>query len=250
MKELLKYKTALLITGLVVVVLTALTLFRVLPAIKAAKSTAQNIVALEQETTAGIAWNNPELQEKVKEIHWLEQQLSLAKSDSLNLWINLQDSVVQVHLKGIVLLESEILKQFPDDFIQSKSFGAHLHLSSATAIVNEVSNLPKKPVKKVKAPKSEDEVVSVSHDTVPLPALFWKFQTENNLEVVITGVKLNADSTQAEIPNKDIFKYRFEAFKENPFPKNYRPTLFIWLNDTDARAIYRAIPEKGKVVLH
>jgi hypothetical protein len=156
---------------------------------------------------------------------------------------------VQVQLKGTVLLEAQILQQDPVQFISAPEYPAYINLTSGSEIVSENSNIPKKPIKKVKAPKNENEATGFQHDTIPVPPLVWKFRLDNEIEVVITGVALNKDSVLVFTPQKDRVRYRFDELKENVRPKNYVPTLYLWLNDTEAKAIYRAIPEKGKVVL-
>jgi hypothetical protein len=174
--------------------------------------------------------------------------LQLAKSDSLNLGINLSDSIVQVQLRGTVLLQAKIQKQIPAKFFEDLNYGTYLDFTKIASVIEEQATIVKRPVKRVQAPKNEDEAAKVKHDTIPDPLLVWQFKLDNNIDVVITGIGLGADSLVANNYNKDIFNYSTEYFKKNLFPKTYIPTLFIWLNDNDAKALYRAIPEKGKVV--
>ena len=244
-----KYKTGITLTLIVFGILVIVSLLRLLPAINVAKdAAAKKTLTTEENTNTYQGWQFPEIQQKLKELHWLEEQLLLAKSDSLTLGINLLDSVVRVQLKGNVLLEAEILKQYPGKFISSPDFPAYLNLAATSKIVSEKSSIPKKPIKNVKAPKNENEVTGHTPDTIPVPPLVWKFQLDNEMEVVISGVTLNNDSTQF-FPDRYLVKYSFEKMKSNLYPKTYLPVLYIWLDDKDAKAIYRAIPEMGKVVL-
>lgn len=72
--------------------------------------------------------------------------------------------------------------------------------------------------------------------------------SSNCLQIVINGVLPGPDSTLNVQKNKDVIAYRFKHAFDNPFAKNYSPVLFLWLNDTDAKAIYRALPEKAKFI--
>jgi hypothetical protein len=162
--------------------------------------------------------------------------------------INLSDSIVQVQLRGTVLLQAKIQKQIPAKFFEDLNYGTYLDFTKIASVIEEQATIVKRPVKRVQAPKNEDEAAKVKHDTIPDPLLVWQFKLDNNIDVVITGIGLGADSLVANNYNKDIFNYSTEYFKKNLFPKTYIPTLFIWLNDNDAKALYRAIPEKGKVV--
>ena len=246
---LIKYLAGFIITIVVLIILSALTIVRYINAGNAVKLAISEKTLNFAETDVNDAgWNIPEIEQKKKEVHWLEQQLMLAKSDSLNLGINLTDSTVQVQLKGTVLLQADILKQLPEYFIESPNYAAYLDFTAISRIVQEQSTSVKRPVKKVKAPKNENEVKEVKHDTVPELPIVWQFVLDNKIEVVITGVGLGQDSLLSMNFENDFLKYNIEKTKANWLPKTYTPTLYIWLEDKDAKAIYRAIPGNGRVV--
>ncbi|HPE74448.1 MAG TPA: hypothetical protein P5210_03230 [Draconibacterium sp.] len=244
-----KYKFGFIAAIAVFVILSAFTVVRFIQAEKAVKlAIDEKKINFAETNVDNAGWNIPEIQKKEKEVHWMEQQLLLAKTDSLNLGINLADSTVQVLLKGTVLLQANILKQLPEHFSDFSNYPAYLDFTSVSKIVKEQSTSVKRPVKKVRAPKNENEVQEVKHDTIPEAPIIWQFVLNNNIEIVITGVGLGKDSLMEMNFNKDILKYKFEKLKENVIPKTYMPTLYIWLNDKDAKAIYRAIPGNGRVV--
>jgi len=245
----IKYKAGFITITVIFVLLLAFTVTRYLIAVKTVEKAAQEKLAqIPENEINDTGWNIPEIQELKKEVHLLERHLQLAKSDSLNLGINLSDSIVQVQLRGTVLLQAKIHKQIPSNFFEDLNYGTYLDFTKIASVIEEQATIVKRPVKRVQAPKNEDEAAKVKHDTIPDPLLVWQFKLDNNIEVVITGIGLGADSLVANNYNKDIFNYSTEYFKKNIFPKTYIPTLFIWLNDNDAKALYRAIPEKGKVV--
>ncbi len=250
MKEiLLKYKAGFIILSVVLVLLTVITAVRYVKAMNAVRAAIEvKMTVIPDEEIHDAGWNIPEIREKKKEINWLERQLLLAKSDSLTLGISLNDSIVQVQLKGTVLVQAKMMKQHPLHFFDSLNFGAYHDFTRITTIVEEQSTIPKKPIKKVQAPKNENEVQVVKHDTIPDPLLIWKFSLDNRINVIITGVGLNKDSIVDFQYKKNMYTYNYNNLKKNLLPENYIPTLYIWLNDKDAKSIYRAIPEKGKVV--
>ncbi|GAB1454392.1 hypothetical protein MASR2M47_44480 [Draconibacterium sp.] len=245
----IKYKVGFIATIAVLVILSGITILRFIKAEEAVKLAISEKTLNFAETDVNDAgWNIPEIEQKKKQLHWVEQQLLLAKSDSLNLGIDLTDSTVQVLLKGTVLLQANILKQYPEHFIESPNYAAYLDFTAISKIVQEQSTSIKRPVKRVKAPKNESEVQKVEHDTVPEAPIIWQFVLNNNIEVVITGVGLGQDSLLNMNFKNDILKYNIEKIKTNWLPKTYMPTLYIWLDDKDAKAIYRAIPGNGRVV--
>jgi hypothetical protein len=203
-----------------------------------------NVVEKPDETL----WQNAEAQVLQKEIYWLEQQLVLAKSDSISLGINLTDSIVQVQLKGTILFQAKILQQTPVNFMNLLNEDAYLAFARINRIEKEFANIPKRPVKKVVAPKNESEVIEVKHDSIPEVTLNWKFLVENNINVVINGAQMNEDSLFQVNASRDVLKYRNFEFIQQVIPNSYSPTLFLWVNDKEAKAIYRAIPENGKVI--
>jgi len=250
MKELLiKYKAGFIITVLVFTILLAGTIARYTMAIKASEAAAaEELKDIPEDQINDAGWNIPEIQQKKKEVHWLERYLNLAKSDSINLGINLADSTIQVQLKGTVLFQVKMKKQYPAQLFDNLNYGTYLDFTKIARIVNEQSTIVKRPVKKVQAPKNEDEASKVKHDTIPDPLIVWQFQLDNQIKIVITGIGLTKDSLEDFRYNNDLLKYSVTNLKENILPKKYIPTLYIWLEDKDAKAIYRAIPEKGKVV--
>lgn len=248
-KIFIKYKVGFIVVIAIFVLLLAFTLTRFIKGINLVDQVLnEKLATIPLEELNDASWNNTEIQQKKKEVNSIEQMLLLAKSDSLNLGINLADSSLLVQLKGTILLQAKILKQYPIPFLQSLNFGAYDDLTKITSIVEEQSTIIKRPVKKVQAPKNENEVTDVKHDTIPSPLLVWKIKLKNQIEIVITGVGMNKDSLLDLNYNKDMLKYNIADLKKNVMPKVYIPTLYLWLSDKDAKAIYRAIPEKGKVV--
>lgn len=244
-----KYKVGFIIVIVVIIAFSGITAFRFIKAENAVKlAISEKTLNFAETDVNDTGWNIPEVEQKKKEVHWMEQQLLLAKSDSLNLGINLADSTIQVQLKGTVLLQAIILKQLPAHFIEKPNYAAYLDFTAISKIIDEQSTSVKRPVKKVQAPKNENEVKEVKHDTIPESPIIWKFTLDNEIEVVITGVGLGQDSLLDMNFKNDILRYNIEKLKNNLLPKAYMPTLYIWLDDKDAKAIYRAIPKNGRVV--
>ncbi len=250
MKEFIKrYKFGFIAFFTVLVIMLAITVFRYMKSMEAVDKAVNKKLSLIPEAEINDAgWNSPEIQEKKKEVHWLERHLTLAKSDSLNLGINLADSIVQVQLKGTVLFQAKIQKQNPAQFYNELNYGTYLDFTKIARISDEQANILKRPLKRIQAPKNEDEAAKIKHDSIPDPLLVWKFKLDNQIEVVITGIGLNKDSVADLRFDEDMLRYNVEKVKQKWVTEHYIPTLYIWLNDKDAKAIYRAIPEKGKVV--
>lgn len=194
-------------------------------------------------------WSNAEFQNLIKEKLWLEQQLLLAKSDSFSLGINLKDSVVQVQLKGTVIFQTKILDQSPSRFYMNTGKETYFNVFGEVARINSgKANISKRPIKKVLAPPVGTEKEITKTDTTAAERISWNFTTNNQIQFVIYGVGQNPDSTFNVKRNKDLFNYRLKTGFSSPFSKNYTTTLFLWINDNDAKSIYRALPEQSKFI--
>jgi len=250
MKEILKkYRFGFIGFIIILVTLTGVTVFRYIISMEAVdNAVTEKLSTIPEEKINDSGWNISEIQEKKKEVHWLERHLVLAKSDSLNLGINLTDNIVQVQLKGTVLFQAKIQKQSPEHFFDNLNYGTYLDFTKIARIKEEQATIEKRPLKRIQAPKNEEEAAKIKHDTISDPLLIWKFKLDNKIEVVITGIGLNKDSVVDLRDKEDLLRYNVERLKQNWLSENYIPTLYIWLNDKDAKALYRAIPERGKVV--
>lgn len=243
-------KRLLIIVGIVWAVLLALFVVRLYLSVDLAGESAKRLNlnhAIAENVTSG--WDDMEVRNLNKEIIWLEQQVLLSKSDSFSIGINLQDSIVQVQLKGAVLLQSKILKQKRNHFLDEINQNTYLNIfGHASLIEAEVANLPKKPIKKVMAPGSDSIKTEVESDTIKVERLNWQFHTSNNINVVINGVQLSNDSVINVPERRDILKYQMYETLHGIIPRDYSPTLFLWLNDIEAKTIYRALPANAKVI--
>jgi hypothetical protein len=229
--------------------LFAVTAYRYIQSMEAVdKAVSEKLSTIPENELNDAGWNITEIQDKKKEVHWLERNLVLAKYDSLNLGINLTDSIVQVQLKGTVLFQAKIKNQSPAHFFDELNYGTYLDFTKIARITEEEATIQKRPLKRVQAPKNEEEAAKIKHDSIPDPLLVWKFKLDNKIKVVITGIGLNKDSLIDLRYQEELFRYNAEKLKQNWLSADdYIPTLYIWLNDKDAKAVYRAIPERGKV---
>lgn len=203
---------------------------------------------LNNQVKNSPGWNEYEPRQLKKDIFWYEQLLSLAKTDSIYLAVDLKDSLVQIGLKGFNMVQTKILHQRHSDFLTHLNEETYRHFTAVNPMIYEAACIPKRDVKKVIAFSDNEESLDDQKEPASDKPLFWSFTTGSNLRVVITGVKLSADSSFLLQPLQDIVKYRFQEFIREPAPEKYNPTVYLWLCDKDAKAMYRAVPPGGKVL--
>jgi hypothetical protein len=97
------------------------------------------------------------------------------------------------------------------------------------------------------APKDSSEV-QTKIDTLKEARFEWRMNIENKFNVVINCVVFNEDSVKEIKRFEDIYRFRKDEILNKLNKDFYKPTLFLWLDDKDVKAIYRAIPEKGQVI--
>lgn len=245
-----KYRKLLIVSISIWVVLLVLCIVNASFSISEVNHFVNNLVAKQSAADTEISWNNEEVQELFKEKLWLENQVALANNNSFSMGLNLKDSLVQVQLKGTILFESRILYQRPPRFFNSTGKEAYMnYFSEITVIDTSFANIPKRPIKKVLAPAIGSEVEARKPDTVQVDRIHWEFITENQIKVVINGTCLSSDSIHFDIPfSEDIRSYRFNEGLKNTFSGKYIPTLFLWLNDSEAKSIYRALPYNAEII--
>jgi hypothetical protein len=235
--------TAFMISGTVLFLVFLQTVF----AWKAVKTTKSEYgMDLQKQSSPG--WYNYEGNRLKKDILWFEQLLVLSKTDSIYMAIDLDNSMVQLGLKGMNLLESSLIDKYPSGFLAAVNEETYLQFAAASPVETETANFPKKPVRKVVTLNKQDDKSGIQNDANVVKSLRWTFTTANNLRVIITGVLPSADSSLIVNPLQDIVKYRLKEVTLQPVTNNYSPTLYLWMNDKEAKAIYRAVPPGGKVL--
>lgn len=220
---------------------------RLIFAVNSAKSSANGNIREQLSGDLYIrGWKDTTARKMIQEIQWLEGQAVLAGSDSISMSVDLSDNLAGIRLKGLPLLSTQIIKHFPEDYFGNLPlYGG---FAGVARIEREKANTPKKPVKKIET--TVNKTVNKSEpDTVSHKPLIWEFSTANNIKVIIYGVREKSDSTFKINPAADLALFFAGEFFSNMFPSSFEPPLFLWLPDKDARAIYRAMPENGKIIV-
>ncbi len=231
-----------------IALLLIISIIRFFTAIIAVKNSASESEQLSVSDDHSIyGWGPDEIRNMIKDLYWLEGQLMLAGSDSMIMTVNLDDKKVGLQLKGLPLLNADILRQYPENFLSKININAYSEFAKVTNIEVEKTNALKKPVKKVGINKEKSSQAG-HHDPLREKSLLWTFYTGNEIKVTILGVDQNNDSVFVINHLKDIALHQIKDYPGLLFSSEYCPSLFLWLSDKDARAIYRAMPEKGKVL--
>ncbi len=189
---------------------------------------------------------------------WLRTRLTLAGSDSLVLLVNLPDSIVSLQMNGVIVFETAIT-----GYKISRIFNKYspLYLTEwckhPFTVKASVSSIPKMPVIYKKAPKDTIEAAKQQNLTeVPTGQedTWFSLYTDRNLKLAIK---------QNETPSTLISEKRKRYFRKTrklerrelvksmanfEIPVHFA-YITIYVSRSDARVIYRALPEHALVVL-
>jgi hypothetical protein len=242
-----KYKKAI-IAAVIIIVLAVLVVAGKLfittsPSTNAAKKLTASIES--EEPLKG--WENKEVRTLWKEKFWKENLLAVAKDDSMSLGINLEDSIIQLQFKGLVLSECKIIYSEPKNFLQDIDSRVYAKLfGKPSNIVVDEANIQKKQFRRAKPP-TEEGGDPIYLDSISYDPILWIFRDDNNLRFVVHGFDAYND-TMKIIPQfkADMLKFRMQNDKDKSV---YYPTLFIWMDDTEAKAIYRALPHEKPLLI-
>lgn len=208
----------------------------------------------EEAGTEGVdLYRVPGYHELLKEQGLLDGLVRLAKSDSVNLFLNLPEKSAQLMIKGVGVRNVSLQEMKTDALFQRASDEALYNwLSEPLQIVGGMATIDKEPVNVVIAPKdTSDEVAEIVPDTLQKEPVFFILETNRDLRLYF----YQTDPGEHGEVFKFNWKYRWqeacEALKAVLSFKapEYTPTLFIGLSKEDAQVIYRALPQQGQIVI-
>lgn len=200
---------------------------------------------------------HPDLLPYVKEKAYREALLKLATKDSIQLAVNLGDSIVCLYINGIRIHRTKIISSEQDQFLGSMP-GIQVAglFSRPMPITRHYATIVKMPVVERQAPKDTLEAATNAWkpDTLIQRPAFLLLETENGIDLILeqeeeAGIRddlvkigfnnmINLRRTIGSIRN-------FVGFRK----QDYHPRIIIQLPAKDLRAVYRALPEKAFVAI-
>ncbi len=195
-----------------------------------------------------------------KESAFWQSRLSMAKSDSICVTIDLVDSLVCLELQGVVVHSAPIRHIFKSDLFEALKPEAVLNLIAQPAtIINNESSFSKEPIKLKKAPKDTIEAnlavveeakaqQGAANEELPL---YYNLTLSNGLQISFAEVQHKA--SWKSIPM--YLKKKIEKIEKNSLQltklklPEYTPGIVIEMTREDAASIYRGMPANATVVV-
>ncbi|MBL7968781.1 MAG: hypothetical protein JNK09_17375 [Prolixibacteraceae bacterium] len=202
---------------------------------------------------------NPELIGVMKEKAWVESRLKMANGDSVGLSIDLSKNLIQLELKGVVVMTSRIKDYSASGFFRRMDGNVYFSMfGSPLTIISFKSSIEKNPFKVIKAPESAEEAEKavVKKDSIPDEIVYWTVKLDRDIELNIQGIDSVSESQSKYKLGKGFeFKRDLKNITQSfqhiiKFQKpTYTPEILISIPENEAKAILRALPRKAWVTI-
>ena len=213
------------------------------------------LAAANREATAN--WENESYLRLQQKNGFLRAKMKMAATDSIGLSLNLADSIISLEISGVTVSSAKIKKIRASRSLEGLDFAASVKLfSEPMRIAGSGATIVKEPIIEKIAPKTADEagIHSPIPDTARKEPVFFELWFESGLKLLVLQ-----QENESRLYRKNRLNFLWKrAIKRTAKNLNsvirfkkpeYHPEILIMIPAADARAIYRAIPENGRVVI-
>jgi len=151
---------------------------------------------------------DPSLIGLMKDKAWVESRVKMAANDSVGLSIDLEQRTIQLELKGVVLMKSNIKDYSTSGFFKRMDGNVYFAMfGTPLTIQSFVSSISKSPFRVIQAPKTktaaeikaEEEAPFVaakpiSKDSLPKENVFWTVKLDRSIDLNIQGIDSISES--------------------------------------------------------
>jgi hypothetical protein len=201
----------------------------------------------------------PELKQKA----WLESRLKMASLDSVGMSIDLEQHVIQLELKGVVVMSSKIRDCSISGFFRKidgnvyfETFGTPLTIKEfKSSIAKNKFKVVEAPKDTIEAQKAADAAALKEKEAKKNETVYWTVKLDRGFDLDIQGI----DSI-AEAQKKYEFGKGFEFERDlknitNSFQHilkfskpTYTPEILISIPENEAKAILMALPKTNALI--
>jgi hypothetical protein len=194
--------------------------------------------------------------ELIKVKSFLQSRITMAETDSIYLTINLTDSLVNLEISGVIVHKAKIKRLKISKMLRSSNeFIISSALSKPFTITKNYSSIPKEPLMIKMAPKDTSEYKpDIIPDTADFEPVNYIMEMDNGINILVyQEEKLNFGD------GMNLFRFDLSNRMRNAWISiksvlmfkvpDYHPFIKIRLPRTDAKIIFRAIPEHGQITV-
>jgi hypothetical protein len=195
----------------------------------------------------------------MKEKAWIESRLKMAAGDSVGLSIDLTKHLIQLELKGVVVMSSKIREYSASGFFRKMDGNVYFAMFGSPLTIKKFeSSIEKNPFKVVQAPKSAEEYEAsiTKKDSITKQNVFWTVVLDRGFELNIQGI----DSLSEKQSGYKLGKgFEFERDLKNISQSIqhivklkkpvYTPEILISIPESEAKSILMALPQKAMITI-
>jgi hypothetical protein len=219
-------------------------------------------MALAQSQAQGSPEINSSLLPQLKEKAWIESRIEMASSDSIGLAIDLESHVIQLELKGVVIMSSKIRDYSISGLIRKMDGNVYFSMFGSPLTIKQFkSSIAKNPLRVVQAPKDTIAAMAAADAAIKKDSLldenvFWTVKLNRDFELNIQGIDSISDAKSKYKLGKGFeFKRDLKNISTSlehiiQFKKpTYTPEILISIPENEAKAILRALPSHAFVTI-
>ncbi|MCU0370778.1 MAG: hypothetical protein MUC31_05140 [Bacteroidales bacterium] len=198
-----------------------------------------------------------EIIHKENELAFQKNRLALAEKDSIYMVLNVPDSLLILEIKGVTVKKTKLLNlEISNRFALISHENLLPWISEPFTLESDLSTIPKSPIVVKQAPKDTIEAAKMSTKPAPLDStnVFFTLYFNRNLvleveqadpiEAGATEKVKNYRKLKRQESNQSVFQ-----MLRNPQQTDQPMMIKLVVSETEARAIYRAVPTKTHLIL-
>jgi hypothetical protein len=192
-----------------------------------------------------------------REMSFLKARTAMAETDSIYLSMNLADSGVTLEISGVAVVRTKIKRLSSSRIFQDRnSYFVSSMLSKPLTVKRNFSSIPKEPLMIKMAPKDTSEFKpDIIPDTADYEPVNYVMEMDNGTVIYVyqeqrlnpgDGIHLFFLDARYRIHDawrtmKSVFTFKVPE---------YHPFIRVRLPRSDAKAIYRGLPEHGQIAVY
>lgn len=194
---------------------------------------------------------------KENEKAFQQARLSLAEKDSIYVILDVPKNLLSLEIKGVTVKKANVINlEISNRFSLISHENLLPWLSQPFTLERDLSTIPKDPIVVKQAPKDTIEAAKMSNKPAPPDStnVFYTLYFDRNLVIEVEQAEpLEVGATEKvvtyhKIKRKESTRSVFQLL-QNPQQKDQPMLVKLIISEPEARAIYRAVPTKTKLIL-
>lgn len=188
---------------------------------------------------------------------FLQSRAAMAATDSVYLSVNLSDSTIDLEISGVTVYRTKISRINVSNLLSGGNNYIVLSMLSDPLIIKKnFSSIRKEPLMIKMAPRDTSEYVpDITPDTADYEPVNFILEMDN-------GIRLHVYQEDKLKPGDGLYRSLFDIYHRFRYTAktflrvitfrlpDYQPYIKLRIPRSDAKIIYRALPERGQIAVY